>query len=99
MGRSIRWGLPWGWRGKSYKKFSSFPVVRIRHEQDAESDLHAKLAEFGDFVTAARGQARYQFSPGTVEREIIGAIRLVNNTGGGGRPPPPASAAVAGTAG
>ena len=63
--------------------------------QAAEADVHVKLAEFGDFVTAALEQGRSQFAAGSPEREIIDAVPLVNSTGGGGSPPPPPPPPVA----
>ena len=51
--------------------------------QGAEADLHAKMAELEDVVTAALEQGRSQFAVGTPQREIIDAIPTATGGGGG----------------
>ena len=51
--------------------------------QAAEADLHAKMGELEDFVTAALEQGRSQFAEGTPQREIIDAIPQATGGGGG----------------
>jgi hypothetical protein len=50
--------------------------------QDAERDLHAKMAALEDFATAALEQGRSQYAEGSPDREIIDSIP--HATGGGG---------------
>ncbi|MCA9205034.1 MAG: fibronectin type III domain-containing protein [Planctomycetales bacterium] len=48
----------------------------VQTYERAQSDLHAKLDEVSDFVTAALEQGRAQFPVGSPEREIIEAIPM-----------------------